>query len=69
MPNESVKVRLLPLRPDVQDRVCMGKSRIYDLIKSGDFPQPVKLGRRIAFVEAEVDEWIAARVAERTKTA
>jgi len=47
----------------------MGKSRIYELIKSGDFPQPVKLGRRIAFVESEIDNWIAQRIAERTKSA
>jgi predicted DNA-binding transcriptional regulator AlpA len=35
------------------------------LIERGQFPKPIPLyegGRRIGFVEAEIDEWIAARV-------
>ncbi|WLA36181.1 AlpA family phage regulatory protein [Bradyrhizobium elkanii] len=32
----------------------------------GRFPVAVPLGdRRVAFIRAEVDEWIAARIAER----
>lgn len=69
MSAEAVKVRLLPLRPDVQARTSLGKSRIYDLIAKGNFPKPVKMGRRIAFVEAEIDNWILQRMAERTKSA
>ena len=65
MPNPAAQVRLIPLRPDVQNRTCMGKTRIYELIASGDFPQPVRLGRRIAFVEQEIDVWILKRMAER----
>lgn len=63
----AAQARLIPLRPDVQTRTCMGKTRIYELIASGDFPQPVRLGRRIAFVEQEIDVWILQRMAERTK--
>ncbi len=41
------------------------KSLIYKHIKEGKFPQPIKLGgRRIAFLESEIDEWIAERVKE-----
>lgn len=33
---------------------------------AGEFPKPVRLGeRRIAFVRAEVEEWIDARIAAR----
>lgn len=67
MPNPAAQVRLIPLRPDVQSRTCMGKTRIYELIASGDFPQPVRLGRRIAFVEQEIDLWILKRMAERVR--
>ena len=36
--------------------------------KAGEFPQPIALSegrRRIAFIESEIDEWLAARAAER----
>ncbi|MBI3480444.1 MAG: AlpA family phage regulatory protein [Nitrosomonadales bacterium] len=66
MQNPATQVRLIPLKPDVQDRTCLGKSRIYELIASGAFPQPCRLGRRIAFVESEIDQWILQRMAERT---
>ena len=66
MNNLAEQVRLLPLRPDVQSRTCLGKTRIYELIASGDFPQPVRLGRRIAFVEQEINTWILQRMAART---
>lgn len=69
MQNQVAQVRLLPLRPDVQSRTCMGKTRIYELIAAGDFPQPVRLGRRIAFVEQEIDTWILQRMSERVKAA
>ena len=65
MSNQPAQVRLIPLRPDVQERTCLGKSRIYELIAAGAFPQPVRLGRRIAFVEQEIDTWILQRMAER----
>jgi prophage regulatory protein len=33
---------------------------------SGEFPQPIAISpRRIAWVESEVDEWIAAKIAAR----
>lgn len=67
MENQTGQVRLTPLRPDVQSRTCLGKTRIYELIAAGDFPQPCHLGRRIAFVEQEIDTWILQRMAERVK--
>lgn len=69
MENQIARVRLIPLRPDVQARTCLGKTRIYELIAAGNFPQPVRLGRRIAFVEQEIDAWILQRMAERITAA
>lgn len=40
--------------------IC-GKSRssVYDAIKKGDFPKPVKLqGRSSAWIKSEVDQWV-----------
>lgn len=47
-------------------KVGIPESGIYALIREGRFPKPVPLSpRRTGFLEAELDEWIAARVAER----
>jgi prophage regulatory protein len=53
--------RLLRLS-QVRNRVGLGRSRIYDLASKGQFPQPIKLGRSSAWVESEVDIWIAERI-------
>lgn len=66
MLNPPVQNRLIH-RDDAQKRVGLGKTSLYERIAAGDFPQPVRLGRRIAFVEKEIDEWIAQRMAERVK--
>jgi prophage regulatory protein len=60
-----VSPRLLRL-PAVLDRVGLGRSRVYDLVKDGKFPAPVHLSARaIAWVESEVDSWCQDRVNER----
>jgi prophage regulatory protein len=39
---------------------------IVKLVGLGKFPAPIKLGEQsVAFVEAEIDKWLAARVRER----
>jgi len=41
-------------------------SSIYEAIAAGTFPRPVKVGPRTsAWLEAEVDDWIAERIRER----
>lgn len=48
----------------VDKKASISRSLRHKLIKDGKFPQPISIGaRRIAFLESEVDEWIAARVA------
>ncbi|VFS63773.1 Predicted transcriptional regulator [Kluyvera cryocrescens] len=52
------------------DRTGYGKAWIYRLINEGLFPQPIKIGSRaIAFVESEVDEWIASAIERSRKNA
>lgn len=56
--------------PEAKRRTGYGKAWIYKLIAQGRFPAPVKIGSRaVAFVESEVDEWIAERIAARDKKA
>lgn len=62
--NHTLPPRLLRLK-EVQERVGMSKTTIYDRVKSKSFPAPVHLGTMAAWVEAEIDIWIHARIAER----
>lgn len=55
--------RLLRLK-EVQERVGMSKTTIYDRIKASTFPAPVHLGTMAAWVESEVDAWIHARICD-----
>jgi prophage regulatory protein len=46
--------------------ISYSKPHLYRLIKAGKFPRPVPLGEnRIGFVEAEIEGWLQAKVAER----
>ncbi|MCP9270081.1 AlpA family transcriptional regulator [Xenorhabdus sp. XENO-1] len=51
--------------PEVQRRTGYGKAWLYKLIQAGQFPKQVKIGTRsVAFVESEVDTWVANKIAE-----
>ncbi len=59
----ALKVNLIRL-PEVQRRTGYSKAWIYKLISDGEFPKQVKIGpRSIAFIESEIDNWIAQRIA------
>ncbi len=50
-------------RPQVEAMTGLSCSTIYDYMAHGDFPAPVRLGRRaVGWVEAEVIAWIEARI-------
>jgi prophage regulatory protein len=49
-------------RPGVQDKVELGRPALYDLIKRGQFPAPIKIGRSSFWVESEIDSWIELRI-------
>ncbi|MDC9589426.1 AlpA family transcriptional regulator [Xenorhabdus sp. XENO-10] len=60
----ALKTNLIRL-PEVQRRTGYSKAWIYKLISDGKFPKQVKIGpRSVAFIEAEIDDWIAQRIAE-----
>lgn len=50
-------------------RAGLGRSSTYALMAANQFPRPVKLGRSSRWISAEVDQWIADRVAERDAVA
>jgi prophage regulatory protein len=58
-------MRLLRLK-DVRAKCGIASTQVYKRMAEGTFPQSVRIGeRQVAWVESELDEWIAARVAER----
>lgn len=51
-------------RKEVQAKTGLGASSIYALMKTGEFPQCLNLSeRRVAWIESDIDAWIAERVA------
>jgi prophage regulatory protein len=51
---------------DVQRLVPYSRSTIYLKISRGEFPSPFDLGARaVAWLESDIDEWIAARIANK----
>ncbi len=62
-----MSIRLIPMGALRSEKgVDYTRTHIYRLIKAGDFPRPIRLGsNRIAFVESEIDAYIAAKIRER----
>ena len=54
----------------VSERVGLSRSTIYQLVKAGNFPSPVKIGARAsAWLASEVDEWQQQRITAARKAA
>jgi|GEM_PF-59309 len=53
-------------RKEVELKTGKSRSAIYVEIQNGTFPAPVFIGvNSVAWVEAEIDQWIAERIANR----
>ena len=51
--------------PEVMERTGLSRSTIYVRLAAGCFPRPVALGgRAVGWIEAEIEEWVAERIAE-----
>jgi prophage regulatory protein len=60
--------RLLGIK-EVSARVGLSKGYIYVLVARGQFPRPVKIGRRaVRWPESVVEGWIKARIEEQRKS-
>jgi prophage regulatory protein len=52
--------------PQLQARVHLSRSAIYSLMdRDPTFPRPITMGRSIAWIDNEIDEWIKSRMANR----
>lgn len=53
-------------RPDVELKTGLSRASIYSAIKAGTFPEPISIGvNRVAWLEAEIDQWIAEKLSAR----
>ncbi len=61
--NQSPQIdRLIRLRPELENTVGLKRARIYELMRDGRFPLPVRIGdRAIAWKESAIAAWIESR--------
>jgi len=60
---QAENIRLIR-RKEVQAKTGLGASSIYAMMKNGKFPKAITLSeRRVAWIESDVDQWIADRIA------
>jgi len=61
--NEKAEVRILR-RKQVEARIGLSRSTIYDGVNAGTFPKPITLGRQsVGWIEAEIEQWLRERIA------
>jgi prophage regulatory protein len=49
--------------PEVLRQTGLSRSTIYEMVRRGDFPRQVQLGRRaVGWIADDVDEWIHSKV-------
>lgn len=52
-------------RPDVQNITGLSRSTIYAMMAEGEFPKPIKLGKRaVGWREADVAAWLESRTTD-----
>lgn len=69
MENTSTKPRLIR-RAEVIARVGLSKQTIYNRISAGEFPRSISIGGgRVAWLESDIDNWIAGRLFEAGRAA
>lgn len=43
-------------------RLSLSRVKIWEMIRDGEFPPPIRIGRAVRFVVSDVDGWIADHV-------
>ena len=66
--NQNSGIKFLRL-PQVLEATGLKRALIYYMVKDGEFPKPIKIGKRaVAWIESEVQEWIRDRIKESRST-
>ena len=49
-------------RPDVEAATGLSRSSLYAMMDAGDFPRPIRIGKRaVAWPQSAIEAWLAAR--------
>jgi prophage regulatory protein len=66
--NPILPIRMLTMS-QVVNKVGLKRTKIYQLIASGDFPQSYSIGggRAMRFVESQIDQWLLDQI-QRSRT-
>jgi prophage regulatory protein len=57
-------------RKQVEARTGLSRSTLYARVRAGTFPSQVNLGSRaVGWIEAEISDWLASRIAASRKAA
>ena len=49
-------------REEVEQRCALGRTSVYRLMRSGRFPEPLKVGpRAVRWRESEIEAWMESR--------
>jgi prophage regulatory protein len=65
-PNTASINHVLISAKEVCRRTSLSRASLYRLMAQGSFPKPVPLhGVRKAWIQSEVDSWVASRIAAR----
>ncbi|WP_367154248.1 helix-turn-helix transcriptional regulator [Methylomonas sp. HYX-M1] len=55
-------------RKQVEARIGLSRSTIYERIKAGTFPAPISLGAKsVGWLESEIDAWLASQIEKSRK--
>ncbi len=66
MAHHQPKKHELVLAPEIRARIPYSPNHLRRLEAQGEFPKRVRIGaNRVAWLRAEIDQWIAERVEER----
>jgi prophage regulatory protein len=67
--SEDMQTRTFLVRlNDVKARTGLSRSTLYACVRDGHFPARVAISKRcVAWVEVEIDRWIADRIAARSR--
>ena len=52
-------------RAQIEELTGLSRSTIYERVKAGSFPKPIKIGNRaVAWLQSEIDAWQSDCIAE-----
>ena len=51
---------------EVADQLNVFKSQVYNLVKQGYLPKPIKIGKRgSGWLQSDIDSWFKSKIEER----